>query len=46
MSGTDLSGDNVMDEIVNLVEDGDIIRIENADGSKFISFTATAAATA
>ena len=45
MSGTDLSGDNVMDEIVNLVEDGDIIRIENADGSKFMSFTATAAAT-
>jgi hypothetical protein len=43
MSSIDASGDNVHDEIIELVEDGDIIRIENGDGSKFLSFTASGA---
>ena len=41
MSPRDLSGNNVENEITDLVEDGDLIRIENADGTKFMSFTAT-----
>ena len=44
LSGVDFNGNDVTDEIVQSVEEGDNILIENNDGSKFISFVATAAA--
>jgi len=43
LSAFDASGTNVQDEIVNLIEGGDIIRIQNGDGSKVQSFIANGA---
>ena len=43
LSSIDATGDNVHDEIIDLVEDGDVIRIENGNGSKFLSFTSSGA---
>ena len=44
MSSTDASGNNVMDEIIDLIENGDLIQIKNNSSTKILSFTATAAA--
>jgi hypothetical protein len=43
VSAFDTSGANVQEEIVDLIDVGDIIRIQNGDGSKVQSFTADAA---
>jgi hypothetical protein len=43
LSGIDASGNNVIDEIVNLIEDGDNIVIQNENVSKIITFNATGA---
>ena len=43
LSAFDAAGTNVQDEIVNLIEGGDIIRIQNGDGSKVQSFIANGA---
>ena len=43
LSAFDASGTNVQDEIVDLIEGGDIIRIQNGDGSKVQSFIANGA---
>jgi hypothetical protein len=43
LSALDINGDNVQDEISELIQNGDLIRIENSDGSKYITFTATSA---
>ena len=40
LSAFDALGNNVQDEIINVTEIGDIIRIENNDGSKALSFSA------
>lgn len=44
LSAYDASGTNVQSEIVDLIEAGDNIRIQNADGSKVLAFSATSAA--
>ena len=43
VSAFDASGNNVQEEIVDLIEGGDIIRIQNGDGSKVQSFIANGA---
>jgi hypothetical protein len=43
VSAFDASGTNVQEEIIDLIEGGDIIRIQNEDGSKVQSFTANGA---
>ena len=43
VSAFDASGNNVQEEIIDLIEGGDIIRIQNGDGSKVQSFIANGA---
>jgi hypothetical protein len=46
LSVTDISGQNVLDEIMTVVEDGDNILVRNLDNSKSLSFVAGGSATA
>jgi len=43
LSALDINGDNVQEEISELIQNGDLIQIENSDGSKYLAFTATSA---
>jgi len=44
ISAFDASGNNVQDELIDLIEAGDNIRIQNATSTKVLAFSATSAA--